>query len=78
MIDQLTEKLLQRAFGPLVRQGQLDVVLPWGRELRFGDGGEPQARLGLSQGSANGDHLGARAQALHHAQDGGQVFPRVD
>ncbi len=45
MIDQLTEKLLQRAFGPLVRQGQLDVVLPWGRELRFGDGGEPQARI---------------------------------
>lgn len=45
MIDRLTEQLLQRAFGPLVRQGQLSVALPWGRELRFGDGGQPQARI---------------------------------
>lgn len=45
MIDRLTEHLLQRAFEPLIRQGQLAVVLPWGRELNFGDGGEPQARL---------------------------------
>ena len=45
MIDRLTEKLLQRAFEPLIRQGQLDVILPWGRELRFGDGGEPRARI---------------------------------
>ncbi|MEQ6434781.1 cyclopropane-fatty-acyl-phospholipid synthase family protein [Comamonas sp. w2-DMI] len=45
MIDRLTENLLRRAFEPLVRQGQLDVVLPWGRELRFGDGGEPRARI---------------------------------
>ena len=45
MIDQLTENLLRRAFEPLVRQGQLDVALPWGRELRFGDGSEPRARI---------------------------------
>lgn len=45
MIDRLTENLLRRAFEPLIRKGQLDVVLPWGRELHFGDGGEPQARI---------------------------------
>ena len=45
MIDALTERLLQRAFAPLVRQGQLEVALPSGRVLRFGDGGLPQARI---------------------------------
>ena len=32
----------------------------------------------LSGRNAGLSHLGTRAQALHHAQDGGQVFPRVD
>lgn len=41
----LTEALLRRAFTPLVRQGQLEVALPSGRVLRFGDGGQPRARM---------------------------------
>ena len=45
MIDALLERLLRRAFTPLVRRGQLEVVLPAGRVLRFGDDGEPQARI---------------------------------
>ena len=44
----LTENLLQRAFEPLVRTGQLEVVAPSGRTLRFGDGGRPQARIRFS------------------------------
>jgi len=47
-MDALIERLLQRAFAPLVRQGQLDVVAPSGRVLRFGDGGQPQARMRLA------------------------------
>ncbi|MBS0292992.1 MAG: class I SAM-dependent methyltransferase [Proteobacteria bacterium] len=45
MIDALLERLLRRAFTPLVRRGQLEVVLPAGRVLRFGDDGEPQVRM---------------------------------
>lgn len=45
MLDRLTEKLLQRAFDPLVRTGQLQVVTPAGTTLTFGDGGQPQARI---------------------------------
>ncbi|MDR0225818.1 MAG: cyclopropane-fatty-acyl-phospholipid synthase family protein [Burkholderiaceae bacterium] len=45
MIDRLTENLLQRSFTPLVREGRLEIGLPWGRTLCFGDGGLPQARL---------------------------------
>ena len=33
MLDRLTEKLLQRAFDPLVRTGQLQVVTPAGTTL---------------------------------------------
>ena len=45
MIDRLTERLLQRSFTPLVRKGLLEICLPWGRMLAFGDGGQPQARI---------------------------------
>ncbi|MDR0216568.1 MAG: cyclopropane-fatty-acyl-phospholipid synthase family protein [Comamonas sp.] len=45
MLDRLTEKLLQHAFDPLVRTGQLQVVTPSGATLTFGDGGQPQARI---------------------------------
>ncbi|MFG5778208.1 class I SAM-dependent methyltransferase [Comamonas sp. J-3] len=45
MFDPLVTKMLQRAFAPLVKTGQLDVVLPWGKMLSFGDGGQPQARI---------------------------------
>ncbi|MBA4007046.1 MAG: SAM-dependent methyltransferase, partial [Delftia sp.] len=45
MIDRLTERLLQRSFTPLVREGLLEICLPWGRMLAFGDGGQPQARI---------------------------------
>ncbi|MBS0507000.1 MAG: class I SAM-dependent methyltransferase [Proteobacteria bacterium] len=48
MIDLLLERLVRRAFTPLVRRGQLEVVLPAGRVLRFGDDGEPQARIRLA------------------------------
>lgn len=48
LTDRLTEHLLQRAFGPLVRQGRLQVLAPSGRLLEFGDGGLPQARIRLS------------------------------
>ena len=45
MLDRLTEKLLQRAFAPLVKTGRLEVITPSGKALIFGDGGQPQARL---------------------------------
>ena len=45
MIDKLTENLLRRAFAPLVKRGQLEVVAPSGAVLQFGDGGTPQARI---------------------------------
>lgn len=45
MIDRLTERLLQRSFTPLVREGLLEICLPWERMLAFGDGGQPQARI---------------------------------
>ncbi len=45
MFDKLTDQMLQRAFEPLVKTGQLDVVTPAGQVLRFGDGGQPQARI---------------------------------
>ncbi|MBV8249664.1 MAG: SAM-dependent methyltransferase, partial [Comamonas sp.] len=44
----LTENLLQRAFEPLIRTGQLEIVAPSGRTLRFGDDGQPQARIRFS------------------------------
>ena len=45
MIDKLTENMLRRAFAPLVKRGQLEVVAPSGAVLQFGDGGTPQARI---------------------------------
>ena len=45
MLDRLTENLLKRAFDPLVRTGQLEVIAPSGKVLMFGDGGQPQARI---------------------------------
>ncbi|MGE8441915.1 MAG: SAM-dependent methyltransferase, partial [Comamonas testosteroni] len=45
MLDRLTEKLLQKAFAPLVKTGRLEVITPSGKALIFGDGGQPQARL---------------------------------
>ena len=45
MLDRLTENLLKRAFDPLVRTGQLEVIAPSGKALMFGDGSQPQARV---------------------------------
>lgn len=45
MIDRLTEQLLQRAFTPLVRRGHLEILLPSGRSLVFGDDTAPRAHL---------------------------------
>ncbi|QXZ08816.1 cyclopropane-fatty-acyl-phospholipid synthase family protein [Comamonas sp. Y33R10-2] len=45
MLDRLTEKLLRHAFEPLVKTGRLEVTLPSGKTLLFGDGGQPQARI---------------------------------
>ena len=45
LIDQLTEQLLRRAFTPLVRRGHLEVSLPPGRRLVFGDGTQPAVHL---------------------------------
>lgn len=52
MIDALLEHLLRRAFAPLVRRGQLEVVLPAGRVLRFGDDDAPQVRIRFADRSA--------------------------
>ncbi len=45
MIDRLTEQLLQRAFTPLVRRGHLEILLPSGRSLVFGDDTAPRVHL---------------------------------
>ena len=45
MLDRLIETSLQRAFEPLVKTGQLQVVTPSGKTLSFGDGGQPQASI---------------------------------
>jgi cyclopropane-fatty-acyl-phospholipid synthase len=45
MIDRLTEQLLQRAFTPLVRRGHLEILLPSGRSLVFGDDTALRAHL---------------------------------
>lgn len=45
MLDRLTESLLQHVFAPLVRTGKLEIVVPSGRVLLFGDEGLPQARI---------------------------------
>lgn len=48
MLDRLTEKLLQHAFAPLVKTGQLEVITPSGKTLLFGNGEQPQARIRFS------------------------------
>ncbi len=45
MIDRLTEQLLQRTFTPLVRRGHLEILLPSGRSLVFGDDTAPRVHL---------------------------------
>ena len=45
MLDRLTEKLLRHAFEPLVKTGRLEVTLPSGKTLLFGDAGQPQAGI---------------------------------
>ena len=45
MLDRLIATSLQRAFEPLVKTGQLQVITPSGKTLSFGDGGQPQARI---------------------------------
>ncbi|MEF9948606.1 MAG: cyclopropane-fatty-acyl-phospholipid synthase family protein [Comamonas sp.] len=45
MLDRLTEKLLRHAFEPLVKTGRLEVTLPSGKTLLFGDDGQPQAGI---------------------------------
>ncbi|QIL82664.1 class I SAM-dependent methyltransferase [Diaphorobacter sp. HDW4A] len=45
MIESLSENMLQRAFAPLLKTGQLEVLTPSGKVLTFGDGGQPQARM---------------------------------
>ena len=48
MFDSLIESSLNKAFGPLVKTGLMEVVTPAGRTLTFGDGGQPQARIRLT------------------------------
>ena len=48
MFDSLIESSLNKAFGPLVKTGLMEVVTPAGRTLAFGDGGQPQARIRLT------------------------------
>ena len=45
MLDRLTEKLLRHAFEPLVKTGRLEVTLPSGKALLFGDDGQPRAGI---------------------------------
>ena len=81
MLDRLTENLLKRAFDPLVRTGQLEVIAPSGKALMFGDGGQPlvHGRLGdIDHDDADARNgAGLRDAIAHgacaHDADGGDV-----
>jgi len=45
MFDSLIDTLLQGALAPLVKTGRLEVVMPTGKVLAFGDEGYPGARI---------------------------------
>ncbi|MGF6212612.1 class I SAM-dependent methyltransferase [Comamonas sp. 4034] len=45
MLDDLIACMLQRAFAPLVKTGRIEVVMPTGKVLAFGDEGYPEARI---------------------------------